>query len=91
MWSCYTYILYHLAIPSSKAGETDSLSQPVSSPPAADKSDEEGVLPEDTIEEVTAKIIYIERQILSSSDPEEKKQLWEKEKQLREEKNQLQD
>ena len=50
-------------------------------------SDEETVLPENTIEQISSKILYIEKQILSSSDPEEKKQLREEKKQLREEKN----
>lgn len=56
---------------------------------AADRLDEETVLPEDTVEQITAKILNIERQINSSSDPEEKRQLREDKRQLREKERQL--
>jgi len=61
------------------------LSQHVSPPHAAILD----VLPEDTVEQITTKIYSIETQILSSSDPEEKRQLREEKRQLREEKRQL--
>jgi hypothetical protein len=90
---CQENILYPLAIPSSRAGDTmEASAQQVSSlPAAASMSGEETVMPESTLEEITAKILDVERQIKSTSDAEEKKQLQDREKQLRDEKKQLRD
>ena len=91
--SCDADILYPPAIPSSRAGDTmEASAQKVSSlPAAASMSGEETVMPESTIEQITAKILHVEGQINSTSDAEERKQLRDKERQLRDKERQLRD
>ena len=78
--SCDADILYPPAIPSSRAGDTME---------AASMSGEETVMPESTIEQITAKILHVEGQINSTSDAEERKQLWDEKRQLRDKERQL--
>ena len=89
--SCDADILYPPAIPSSRAGDTmEASAQKVSSlPAAASMSGEETVMPESTIEQITAKILHVEGQINSTSDAEERKQLWDEKRQLRDKERQL--
>jgi predicted RNase H-like nuclease (RuvC/YqgF family) len=79
-------ILYPPAIPSSRAGDTmEASAQKVSSLPAA------ASMPENTIEEINAKMLSVEAQIDSTSDAKRMKHLQEKETQLRETRKQLQE